>query len=307
MSLKRTDGKNNTVYVDRLTKEIHVEGNPYGPCGRRPMSCESINLRSFRRYAEPWITNARLKKCRSRQNHPYYKCATELDNEGNFVKCKDVESRSLPSSKPSDVIPVSHRMPSPAQSVRSSLKTAVQSNNSKKSKTQRSAPRSPKTFPIMRKRSKSKSPPVRTDSSDSVGLIPYSERKYVKMYVGPEEVEDFFVAIQFYLYSIGIEKHPMLNDPSDVRRESRMVKKQLTDRNLNSIASFFDVSIYVWNFDTNNETWDVYGNPVESVVKVVLFKEDDRYGYLQKKTKPKPSSATTTRRSSGRTQKEKTI
>ena len=98
-----------TIYVDRRNNELLTSIGPYGPCGKRPMSCDSINNRSFRRSREPFISQQRKKKCLSRKNHPYHKCITELDANGNFIKCSkhDSETRDLP-----DTVPISHRMPS---------------------------------------------------------------------------------------------------------------------------------------------------------------------------------------------------
>ena len=90
---------------------LQEETNPYGPCGRRPMSCDSINYRFFRRFNEPHITNERKKRCRARADHPFYKCMTVTDENDNFLRCEDLNDE-FGEFNEDELPPTDRRMPS---------------------------------------------------------------------------------------------------------------------------------------------------------------------------------------------------
>jgi hypothetical protein len=285
--LRRTDGNNNTVYVDKRNKELYTSIGPYGPCGRKPMSCTSINERTFRRFGEEHIVKARMKQCQSRNSHPFYKCVTDLDSDGNFIRCRDKLKQKLP-----DSIPISHKLPSNQGSKHSA---PISKSPNKTSRT-----KSPVTT------SQIKSNIVQRSSKQYLSndfMSPPDDDIYQKMYVNPNSDDSFFEAIKYYLYSIGIENHPLLKDPDEIKRESRMMKKELTERNIDIIARMYDVCIYLWNYDFNFEvnSWQVFNDNVDCVFKIMLFKEKNMYGYfVKKKSKPQQSSKKSTSQQSSK-------
>ena len=321
-----------TIYVDRRNNELLTSIGPYGPCGKRPMSCDSINKRSFRRSREPFISQQRKKKCLSRKNHPYHKCITELDVNDNFIKCSkhDSETRDLP-----DTVPVSHRIqiesqrPSPQSPKTSPLTLAPPSRTSSRSSFQapskssskksvyniynplyetsrqsKSASKTPSkassklsSKPSSRKSSKPSSKKqvqsVNQPKDEYYYIEPFNEKNYKKMYMNDVEKEDLLTSIKYYLYNIGVENHPLLQDPLDIRQESRMINKLFTDKNILNLALRYDVCINIWD----GKNWNIYGDAINCVIKILLFKEKNRYGYIVRKKSKSPSPVAPVRRS----------
>ena len=107
------------------------------------------------------------------------------------------------------------------------------------------------------------------------------------------EKEDLLTSIKYYLYNIGVENHPLLQDPLDIRQESRMINKLFTDKNILNLALRYDVCINIWDY----ENWYRYGDALNCVIKILLFKENNRYGYIVRKKLKSPSPVAPVRRS----------
>ena len=113
------------------------ESEPYGPCGRTPMSCESINGRYFRRFDPYFVAKERKKRCDSRRNHKFYPCNTEVDANGNFVSCVSATQGSRVRRGDDRSAPVSDR---PMISDAERIQTSNQSVREQRSSPRRSAP-----------------------------------------------------------------------------------------------------------------------------------------------------------------------
>jgi len=86
-----------TFYDNRNANTINARNPrllaPYGPCGRQPMSCDSINYRNFRRIDRNYIFEAQKNKCKKRESHRLYPCKSVTDENGKYVRCKTDHDR----------------------------------------------------------------------------------------------------------------------------------------------------------------------------------------------------------------------
>jgi hypothetical protein len=76
-----------------MDKLYASESTPYGPCGAKPMSCESINGRTFRRIALSAQKRQQERKCRNRKMHPFFPCEAVVDVDGKYLKCNVTTKR----------------------------------------------------------------------------------------------------------------------------------------------------------------------------------------------------------------------
>jgi hypothetical protein len=61
------------------------------PVGRPPMTCDSINERTFRRKKPETIKRAQHKKCNSRINHNHKPCEIKDDRCRDKIKVKTID------------------------------------------------------------------------------------------------------------------------------------------------------------------------------------------------------------------------
>tara|TARA_Y100000389_G_C17441606_1_gene508914 strand:+ start:898 stop:1884 length:987 start_codon:yes stop_codon:yes gene_type:complete len=245
--------------------------------GRKSLDCEEINNKSFQRKSEKYIKKAQLNKCLSRSNHQSKPCKIVDD------QCVNNDSKILiDQSKKTEDNNMKETIFSPPSELRS--KSSLKNEN--------------------------------MSMSDAYIIRSYHRKDFKKITVDKNFDDDFIHSLQSILKFHEVsEDHSLLQDSKTIRTKVNLSKNKvtkMTESDVMKIALKYNICILVWNFNT--KAWYIYGDVFMCTLRIHLFLDDERYGYLipkknndMKNTKEKKESAKkeSAKKESGKKEKTK--
>lgn len=130
-------------------------------------------------------------------------------------------------------------------------------------------------------------------------MEPYRPETYDKFYVD-DSVNDLFAAIKFYLIGTNTTDNALISDSTNIiKRKLKISRRAVTYNDIAQLAALYKVCVFVWDFDVNTD-WLTFGDVFMCGNKILLFKENDRYGYLLRVNKDGSASVRRSTRTSRR-------
>jgi hypothetical protein len=104
---------------------------------------------------------------------------------------------------------------------------------------------------------------------------PYSKDTYIKYNVVSDD--SFIVSIKNYLDIIGINSSSNIGNIKDFKK-LHTLSRTISEEDKTKICEYYSFCMNIWDFEKN--MWYQYGDVIDCKLSILLYKEDDQYGYL---------------------------
>lgn len=114
--------------------------------------------------------------------------------------------------------------------------------------------------------------------SERYTLPPLTPERYTTYYVD-DTVNDFFVALKFYLVGIGMTNHRLVeNTTGTIKRRLGIGNRTVAYNDIQQLCMTYAVCVFLWDYNVSD--WLSFGDVPSCEFRILMFKEGDRYGYV---------------------------
>lgn len=117
--------------------------------------------------------------------------------------------------------------------------------------------------------------------SESYTIPPLTQDLYSTYYVD-NSINDFFVALKYYLSGIGVTNHRLVETTTgSIKRRIGVGNRAVSNQDIQKLCDMYSVCIFMWDYAIN--TWLPFGEVFSCDFKILMFREGERYGYVMRK------------------------